>query len=118
LSRQVSKITLLAGGLGLAILAGCPPPGQGRAAETGYRRSEPIIAALDRFRAVHGAYPGALSELDVPVEVLQPPLGPGQGPWEYRSERDSYELTFRYAGPGMNRCVYSPEKHWQCHGYY
>jgi hypothetical protein len=99
-------------------MAGCPPPGQGPAAETGYRRSEPIIVALDRFRAAHGAYPRALSKLDVPAEVLQPPLGPGQQPWEYRPAVGSYELIFRYAGPGMNYCIYSPAKHWQCSGYY
>jgi hypothetical protein len=32
---------------------------------------------------------------------------------------DSYDLEFRYVGPGMNYCHYSPTSaDWKCGGYY
>src|SRR3954470_14831973 len=40
--------------------AACDPPGKGPKAERGYRRSAPVIAALDRYRAEHGQYPDSL----------------------------------------------------------
>ena len=101
---------------GVGMWSGCPAPGEGAAAEQGYRRSEPIVAALDRYRRDHGTYPNALTELNVPPDQLRPPVD--AHPWEYHRVGNSYVLTFQYAGPGMNRCKYSPETGWNCSGYF
>ena len=39
-------------------------------------------------------------------------------PLEYSADGMSYKLRFRYVGPGMNVCVYTPEEKWRCSGYY
>jgi hypothetical protein len=40
-------------------------------------------------------------------------------PWEYERDSTDYVLTFRYTGPGMNSCHYSPaEPRWKCGGYF
>jgi hypothetical protein len=38
-------------------------------------------------------------------------------PLGYRRAGGEYELSFRYAGPGMNECTYrSAAAAWRCHG--
>jgi hypothetical protein len=51
--------------IALALLEGCPR-GKGWAAEQGYRRSEPIVAALDRYHREHGVGP---PEIDRRIEA-------------------------------------------------
>jgi len=93
------------------------PPGVGPKAEQGYQACAPIIQALASYQAQQGSYPTALAGLvpaylnQVPAEVTGQPLG-------YMLKGASYQLEFRYVGPGMNICDYSPETGWKCHGYY
>ena len=107
-----------------ALLVAClwPPPGKGAKADQGFARAPSVIAAIERYRTVHAEYPVALQAL-VP-DFLPPDAllhGPAQSeyPWEYQRDSTGYTLTFRYTGPGMNFCHYSPAKpHWKCGGYF
>jgi len=106
----------------LLLLAACDPPGKGPRAERGYRRAEPVIQALAAYRAAHGAFPDSLAEL-VPAHLsagaLAVPRAPRESyPLQYRRTGAGYELTFRYAGPGMNECTWRvPPGEWECGGY-
>jgi hypothetical protein len=83
------------------------PPGKGPRAEQGFGDAAPFIAALESHHRAHGDYPATLDELELPsTEMIYERVGP------------SYTLTFRYAGPGMNTCIYSPRNGWSCSGYY
>lgn len=122
------RLWLLAAGLLLsaAVCAGAgywvwatfigPPPGVGPKAEQGYRDCAPVIDALGRFQAEHGAYPETLEEL-VPAFLPELPQSPGLE-YAYRAQTPGYQLEFRYVGPGMNICRYTPEAGWDCEGYY
>jgi hypothetical protein len=103
----------------LVSLAGCEPPGQGAKAEAGYAAARPVIAGLASYHQQHGNYPASLEAL-VPGYLSQVPSGPDGHRLDYRltSEGLSYELSFRYVGPGMNLCTYTPERQWRCTGYY
>lgn len=110
----------------MLVLSGCEKPGEGEKAALGFRRAQSVIAALERFRAVHKRYLATLQEL-VPVhlhrDALRPPLQdafPGQSsPLHYRRRGKEYSLSFRYQGPGMNMCEYSSSnKKWMSRGYY
>lgn len=102
-----------------ALLAACTPPGEGAKAEAGYSASEPVIAALAAYRSDNGRYPEALNDLigdylaEEPGEVNDYPLE-----YEVLDAGQSYRLTFRYTGPGMNECQISPGSDWSCSGYY
>ena len=101
-------------------LAGCPPPGKGPKAELGYRRSEAVIGALEAYRQARGAYPDSLPQL-VPAFAADSMLrAPVQTyPYEYRRTEDGYTLRFRYSGPGMNYCTWTPKaRAWDCGGYF
>src|SRR5690348_7641586 len=93
------------------LVLACDPPGKGPAAERGYRRSAPVIAALERYRQARGAYPDSLPMLVpefLPASALAvPEPGREHYPLEYRATPGGYQLTFRYAGPGMNDCTYT-----------
>jgi len=108
--------------LALLLLGACPGPGPGAGpkAERGYTAATPVIAALERHSELHGAYPDSLPQL-VPAllsaAALEPP---NEGyPLLYRRTETGYELRFRYSGPGMNHCTWTPESRaWKCSGYY
>jgi hypothetical protein len=109
--------------LTLCALAACEPPGKGPKAERGYRRAEPVIAALERYRQARGAYPDSLPMLVpalLPDSALRIPQREQERyPFEYHRTPEGYELGFRYVGPGMNECTYaSRDKRWNCHGYF
>ena len=96
------------------------PPGKGRRANAGYRAAEPVIVALNSYYRDRKAYPGALADLtpqyldSIPSIFTDSPQNP-----TYEATDSTYTLTFRYTGPGMNECSYSPSgKDWICHGYY
>lgn len=122
------RLWLLAVGglLGVAVCAGAgywawatfigPPPGVGPQAERGYQACAPVIAALDRYQAENGAYPEALTDL-VPAYLPEVPQPAGLE-LDYQAKAPAYELIFRYAGPGMNICGYTPSAGWDCYGYY
>ncbi len=87
------------------------PPGKGPRAERGYQMSRPVIEALKQYYEKNGEYPEGLAAL-VPDYIKEiPSIG-------YRKKDPSYELEFSYEGPGVNRCVYTPEKDWNCSGHY
>jgi hypothetical protein len=105
----------------LLLLAACPAPGEGSKAERGYRRAAPVIAALARYRGETGTYPDSLARLAprwIAADALEPPVQP-EYPFSYMRTDDGYLLTFRYAGPGMNDCMYSqPPGKWKCGGHF
>jgi hypothetical protein len=94
-----------------------PPPGVGPKAEQGYRACAPIIDALARYHVDHGSYPKTLDML-VPTYISEVAHTAQEIGIDYRLTESSYQLEFRYAGPGMNICVYAPEHGWHCSGYY
>ena len=83
---------------------------------------EPVIAALARYHADSASYPFALPQL-VPLylsaEALRAPeLPPLCYPFEYRGAGETYQLSARYVGPGMNECRYAPAAGWSCDGHF
>lgn len=106
-------------GVGYAVWATLigPPPGVGPKAEEGYQACAPIIDALARYQAQHAAYPETLDAL-VPAFLAAVPAADGRVEFAYRLAGTSYELEFRYVGPGMNICTYTPETGWDCEGFY
>lgn len=104
------------------VLGACPPPGEGPAAERGYQRSAPVIAALERYRAARGTYPDSLRQLVpafLPDSALRLPHRRRESfPLDYQRTVTGYELAFRYTGPGKNTCLYTPSTaRWTCSGY-
>jgi hypothetical protein len=94
------------------------PPGFGAAADLGYQTCDPIIHALERYHAQTGAYPEELKDL-VPSFLAEiPPTPERLSEISYRLTDTSYQLEFKYAGPGLNSCIYTPENEWDCSGYY
>lgn len=109
-------------GLGLALLSlsACifgPPPGEGSKAERGYAAAAPVIEALEAYHTAQQTYPATLDELapDYLAAIPQPEAMP---PLTYELTEQSYQLAFEYVGPGMNRCVYTPEEEWDCMGFF
>ncbi len=92
------------------------PPGVGDKTERGYALSEPVIAALEQFKAETGAYPASLDEL-VPNYLPALPTD-DELDFSYTATGDSYSFSFHYRGPGLNTCTYTPEEQWQCSGAY
>jgi hypothetical protein len=94
-----------------------PPPGVGPKAEQGYQACAPFIDGLARYHEQHGAYPESLAAL---APASQTDVSPVDGPIEiaYRVTDTSYQLEFRYTGPGMNICTFTPEIGWHCTGYF
>jgi hypothetical protein len=92
-------------------------PGEGAKAEEGTRLCEPVIQALEAYRQRRTGYPERLEGL-VPDHLQSLPAAVGDRPIEYALTGSSYRLRFRYAGPGMNTCVYTPEARWRCTGYH
>ena len=103
--------------------AGCPDPGKGNKAEAGYRRADSLIAAINRYRLEARRLPDSLPKL-VPAfldsAALRTPSEPQMAyPWTYARVDSQYTLSFRYVGPGMNRCTFaSITGKWTCSGYY
>ena len=91
------------------------PPGVGEKAERGYAVSEPVIAALEAFKADEGVYPEILAEL-VPDYLTTVPTKDEVMDFSYSTTGDSFKFSFHYIGPGMNTCSYTPEEKWQCSG--
>jgi hypothetical protein len=91
------------------------PPGVGAQAEKGYAASEPVLAAIEHYRADHGAYTQSLAQL-VP-EYLPAVPGKADGlEFSFSSTGDDYSFSFHYLGPGMNTCTYVPRTGWHCSG--
>ena len=107
-------------------LSGCPlydslfdPPGKGEVAERGYAICTPLIAALEKYRTEHQYYTASLNELTPRYLSSLPEEDIKSMRVTYFSGGANYELSFSYAGPGMNKCTYTSEKQaWSCIGYY
>ncbi len=93
------------------------PPGKGPKAEQGYLICAPIIDALAKYNADHGAYPASLDEL-TPDDLAVINTGDLVHPLQYKLADTEYTLSFRYEGPGVNVCTFTPSKGWDCYGYY
>jgi len=101
--------------------------GGGEIGESGKNRlarayGTPIVAGLERYRQVTGAYPDSLSEL-VPrfvarSQLAAPTASVLEYPFEYHRRGGTFELVVRYVGPGMNECRFTPGRIWQCSGYF
>lgn len=126
--RRVLKIFGIL--IGLAIIAAlalvgfmllsnlnAPPPGVGPKADQGYQACAPIIAALEQHHAQAGTYPATLAAL-VPTYLSKIDYTVGDVNIDYRTIEPGYQLIFRYTGPGMNICTYTPDTGWKCTGYY
>jgi hypothetical protein len=115
------RLAVAVGALRAAV--GCDAPGEEPKAERGYRRAEPVLGALARFRADRGLYPESLLRL-VPeylsaAALAIPDRRQERYPLGYRRVAEQCELSFRYAGPGMNECTYrSATAAWDCRGYF
>ncbi|HEY9248630.1 MAG TPA: hypothetical protein VIO38_05845 [Rariglobus sp.] len=118
------------GGFGAGILLcpvllwlSCAPPGEGAKAQRGYQRGSRVLAALEAYQRKTGHYPDSLPLL-VPALLTAEALSAPQNaqehyPLEYRRDGAGFSLTFRYVGPGMNRCTYdSATRSWSCSGLY
>ena len=132
--RQTHSGTYLTGrgagrGLALGALATIPllylgmcamPAGAGRCAADGYRRADPILRALEKYRTRFATYPDSLQQL-VPTFLSASALaGPeSTHPFHLSRVADAFVLSFKYVGPGMNECQYpSKTKKWTCGGSY
>lgn len=93
------------------------PPGVGEKAERGYAVSEPVIAALEQYKADTGVYPETLAEL-IPDYLSAVPTKNDVLDFSYSRTDDGFAFSFHYIGPGMNTCTYTPEEKWQCSGAY
>ncbi len=119
-ARMVLLVTLL--GVSV-VLAGCCAPSECPQAQEGFAKAQPFIDALEQYRQDHGAYPERLMDL-APIYLLPNTISSARKSFVdgyalvYRLTDESYRLTFRYTGPGMNQCDYTPEEGWQCSGYY
>jgi hypothetical protein len=95
-------------------------PNECREAEEGRTAYEPVIVAIEAYRTEHGSYPEGLGDLlpryveSIPISLRKD--GPGEP--EYIRLDEGYEFSFRYFGPGINVCTYSPGKKWSCYGNY
>lgn len=118
--------TLVASIVGLYVtVCGYPgPPGTGAKAEIGKRRAAPVVEALAAYRRSLGNYPDSLQALvpqflpDTTLRELARLLG---YPLEYESiaAGSSFQLVFRYGGPGMNECAWTDTSSaWRCGGYF
>ena len=107
----------------VAASSACYAPGQGPVARSGYKICTPAIEALAAYHAEHSRYPVGLEEL-VPRYLSRVPSQKADSRLMSIGYKlhpaDSYELEFRYVGPGMNYCRYSPTfaAQWKCGGYY
>jgi hypothetical protein len=91
------------------------PPGVGEKAERGYAASEPIIAALEKFREDNGQYPDLIAYL-VPDYLPVLWTGGDDLDYSYSLTDEGYSFSFHYRGPGMNTCRYRPAEGWHCSG--
>lgn len=119
---QISFKKLLFLCVAIVVLSACKlftpePPGVGDKAERGYAALEPVIKALEQFRADKGAYPESLDEL-VPDYIASVPAEVNGESIFYAKAGESFSLAFHYVGPGTNTCTYTPKDQWRCSGAY
>ena len=110
--------------LGASFMCACqvvmgPTPGENAKDRDLMRRAEPVIAAVEKFHAVHGHYSRKLDEL-VPRYIAD---RAALSPYRYGVWKGEYSLDFSYVTgiPPFQRitqCIYDPKKKkWSCGGY-
>ena len=110
--KKLFLLALLAGAVYLGYLVKKEKPGEGLKARTGKAAAQPVIDALETYRAAHNLYPPDLEDLSgegggLPSRVLGHPL-------RYERFGATYELTFSYTTPLPVHCTYNPETRWKC----
>ena len=123
MTRVISTLILLTAS---ALLASCWDSKEGQKLAEGKQKGEQAVAALEKFKSVHGQHPKSLSALS--PEFLRTPLNelrPGNTEgvtFIYELESNgTYMLTFHYTGPGVNNCTLQPKgspERWHCSGFY
>ena len=92
------------------------PPGVGAQADEGYRLSETVIKALDRYHSDKGKYPDGLRDL-VPDYLDNLPKSRQINRWQYQNKDTNYTLTFNYIDACNEFCTYSSDNQkWACYG--
>jgi hypothetical protein len=95
-------------------------PGEGKASMIAYRDLGPVIQALERYRAAHGAYPDSLAALTPQFIKSLPQADGANGDLSYAYASSAggadFRLSFHYHGPGTNSCDFSAAKAWDCSG--
>jgi hypothetical protein len=99
-----------------------PAPGEGADAQYGFAHGQVLIGALEAYRARAHAPPDSLGAL-VPEFLASRAWVDRCGPlarcFVYTRQGDAYELSFQYAGPGMNTCTWTTgTRRWDCSGYF
>ncbi len=107
-------VLLAAGG---CLFGAVEAPGEGAKAALRYQTCAPLIAALEQYHQLKRAYPDTLNPL-TPDFLPALPADLAALEITYARTDASYTLQFRYTGPGVNRCSYTPETGWKCSGYY
>jgi hypothetical protein len=116
ISSVVSALSLC----GCTLITG-PQPGEGSRDRETRRKTEPVIAALERFHRERGHYPAKIQELVPRYLADQRDLGIGS--FNYSKQGSEYILMYDYVSGfalhrGVNQCVYySKKKKWVCGGY-
>ena len=95
--------------------------GQAPKARLARALGEPVVAALERYRAEQGFYPESLVTLVprylAPAAYRAAERSPLDQPFEYERHDRTYLLRIRYEGPGVNQCEYaSAPQTWYCSG--
>ena len=80
----------------------------------------PLLASIGQYREKYAVYPETLGDLMPEFIDGVPTATDAAGPKfaGYRRVNDRFEFAFEYFGPGINRCVYSPETQWSCDGHF
>ena len=92
-------------------------------AQSGFDHCEPVIQAIERFRADTGGYPTRLSAL-VPTYLGALPSTPEPTSSKapvihdvfYRKTSAGFLLSFRFLTCSANVCEYQPRLGWSCRG--
>jgi len=106
--------------IALAIsLCNGPAPGDSDEARQFKSDLSHAVTALEQYRNVTGSYPATLEMLvpryAAPSDLHREGMRP-EYPLTYERTKSGYTLEFRYTGPGMNECTYTPQTEWRCGG--
>lgn len=95
------------------------PPGKGKKAERGYAACAPIIEHLSEYYKKNKKYPTQLSELLISIPTSKNNSNEIECKnYTVSKDKKNYTIMFVYTGPGVNRCLYSPDSNWICEGYF
>ena len=100
-------------------LVSCTPHGEGKKAEAGKAWGNELVRRLEVFKQKRGSYPQSLSQVDGGSTPDGSSRANGNLGFLYASEGGTYLLTFKYFGPGSNRCYHDssdPVGSWKCSG--